>query len=113
MKMVQVTLDKERVLKFGTRAYVELEKVLDVNIDNINMERQETIYAMIYAGLVHQDRKLTIDKLYDIIDEMIDKKAEEENIPFMDAYGKVLEYLGTKLAEALGNEEVPSEQEAE
>lgn len=110
MKMVQVTLDKERVLKFGVRAYVELEKVLDVSINDINMERQETIYAMLYAGLIHQDRKLTIDKLYNIIDKMIEDKAEEENIPFMDAYGKVLEYLGKKLGEALGNEEeTPSE----
>lgn len=111
--MVKIDLDKERILKFGTRAYVELEKALDAPLSDIDMDRQETIYAMLYAGLVHQDRKLTMDKIYDIIDKMIEDKADEENVPFMDAYGAVIEYISNKLGEALGNveEETPISKE--
>lgn len=104
MKMVEIELDKKRILKFGTRAFVEIEKVLDVPMDKIDFERQETIYALLYAGLVHTDRKLTIDKIYTIVDNMIDKLADEENIPFMEAFGKVLSYIGEKVGEAMGND---------
>lgn len=112
MKMVQITLDKERVLKFGVRSFVELEKALDTSMDKINMERQETIYAMLYAGLVHGDHKLTLDKVYGIVENMVEKTSEEENLPFMDAFSKVMEYIGEKLAEALdeqGAKESPRE----
>lgn len=102
MKMIEIELDKKRILKFGTRAFVEIEKVLDTPMDKIDFERQETIYALLYAGLIHTDRKLTLDKVYGIVDDMIDKLADEEGIPFMEAFGKVLGYIGEKIGEAMG-----------
>lgn len=103
MKMVQIEMDKTRVLKFGVKAFVEIEKVLDTKLENIDFDRQETIYALVYAGLVHQDRKLTLEKIYNIVDGMIEKKMEEENIAFMDAFAEIIGYLGEKVGEAMGN----------
>lgn len=103
MKMVSITLDKERVLKFGVKAFVEVEKVLDISMDEIDFERQETIYALLYAGLIHEDRKLTLDKVYDIVDGVIEKRAEEQGVGFMEVFGETLMYIGNKVGEALGN----------
>ena len=103
MKMVEIELDKKRVLKFGVRAYVEVEKTLDTPLDKINFDRQESIYAMLHAGLIHADHRLTLDKVYDIVENMVDKKAEEEDKSFMEAFSEVLAYIGEKVGEALGN----------
>lgn len=108
MRMVQIKLDKERVLKYGVRAFVEIEKQLDCTMDEVNFERQEAIFVMLYAGLVHMDRKLTLDKVYAIVDTMIDELVEKENIPFMDAYAKVLSEIGEKVGLALGNGDTPN-----
>lgn len=108
MKMVQIKLDKERVLKYGVRAFVEIEKVLNTSLDKVDFERQESIYALLYAGLIHMDRKLTLDKVYDIVEKMIDKVCEEEGIPFMEAYGKVLTEIGEKVGEAMGDGKTPN-----
>lgn len=108
MKTVPIKLDKERLLKFGTRAFVEIEKQLNTTMDKIDFERQESIYVLLHAGLIHTDRKLTLDKVYDIVDALIEKTCEEENIGFMDGFGKVLGYIGEKIGEALGNDN-PSE----
>lgn len=103
MKMVSITLDKERVLKYGVRAFVEVEKALDIPMDSVDFERQETIYALLYAGLIHEDRRLTLDKVYEMVDEVIEKRAEEQGVGFMDVFGEVLMYIGDKVGEALGN----------
>lgn len=103
MKMVEIQLDKKRILKFGTQAFVTIEKALDAPIDKVDFERQETIYALLYAGLIHMDRKLTLEKIYDIVDKMIDKEAEKSGVPFMEAFKTVLTYIGEKVGEAMGN----------
>ena len=108
MKLVPIKLDKDRVLKFGVRAFVEIERVLDTSLDKVDFNRQESIYALLYAGLIHMDRKLTLDKVYTIVENMIDKVAEEENLPFMEAYGKVLAEIGEKIGEAMGNASTPN-----
>lgn len=111
MKMVEIQLDKKRVLKFGTKAFVEIEKELDTTMDKIDLERQETLFVLLYAGLLHMDRKLTLDKVYDIVDNLIDETADEENVPFMEAYGKVMSIIGEKIGKALGEDkEKPTEE---
>ncbi len=110
MKMVPIKLDKDRVLKFGVRAFVEIEKQLDCTMDEVNFERQESVFVLLYAGLIHMDRKLTLDKVYGIVDKLIEKVMEEKQIGFMDAYGEVLTEIGEKIGEALGNEETPKEE---
>lgn len=103
MKMVPIKLDKERVLKYGVRAFVEIEKQLDTTMDKVDFERQETLFVILFAGLVHMDRKLTLDKVYEIVEKMADEIAEKENLPFMEAYGKVMMEIGEKIGEAMGN----------
>lgn len=108
MKMVPIKLDKDRILKYGVRAFVEIEKALDTTMDKVDFARQESIYVLLYAGLIHMDRKLTLDKVYDIVEKMIDECAEKENLNFMDAYGKVLGEIGEKIGEALGETATPT-----
>ena len=112
MKMVQIELDKKRILKFGTRSFVEIEKALDTPIEKIDFDRQETIYALLYGGLKYSDKKITLDKVYDIVDGMIDKLVDEENLSFMEGFSKVLNYIGEKIKEAMGNkvDEKPNEE---
>ena len=113
MKIVPITLDKKRTLKYGVRAFVEIEKALDVPMDKVDFERQETIYALLYAGLIHADKKITMDKVYDIVDKMVEKRVEEDGVPFMEAFTSVLGYIGEKVGEALGNkadDEKPNEE---
>ena len=110
MKIVTVKMDKERHLKFGVKAYVAIERALGVPMDKINFETQESIYALLLGGLAWEDKKLTMDKVMDIVENMIDKRAEEEGIPFMEAFGLVLGELGESIGEAMGNKkENPSE----
>lgn len=109
MKMVPIKLDKERVLKYGVRAFVEIEKQLDTSMDKVDFERQEAIFVLLYAGLIHMDRKLTVDKVYDIIEKMVEDVSDEESIPFMEAYAKVLADIGEKIGEAMGADSNPSE----
>ena len=103
MKLVPITLDKDRTLKFGVRSFVAIEKELNTTMDKIDFSKQETIYVMLYAGLIHADKKLTLDKVYDIVEKKVEKLADEENLGFMESYAKVLEEIGTKVGEALGD----------
>ena len=101
--MVPIKLDKERVLKYGVRSFVEIEKALDTTMDKVDFERQEAIFVLLYAGLIHMDRKLTLDKVYNIVEKMVEEIADEENLPFMEAYAKVLTDIGEKIGEAMGH----------
>lgn len=112
MKMVQINLDKERFLKYGVRAFITIEKELDTTMDKINIERQETLFVLLYAGLIHMDRKLTLDKVYGIVDKVVEERAEKDKVGFMEAYSEVMGEIGAKIGEAMGNdkqEEKPSE----
>ena len=110
MKMVPIKLDKDRVLKYGVRAFVEIEKQLDCTMDEVNFERQEAIFVLLYAGLIHMDRKLTLDKVYNIVDKQVEQRMEEKGIGFMDAYGEILTEIGEKVSEALGGDNTPKKE---
>lgn len=66
-----VELDKVRNFKYGMKAISIIEKkfkkpIAKVDLDNLTMEDTATI---IWAGLVHEDKSLTTDKVMDLIDE--------------------------------------------
>ena len=62
----KVTLDKERTLKFDFNSFVAMESV-GVNLQDLGKEdsgRQMTaIRALLWAGLLHEDKDLTIDEV--------------------------------------------------
>lgn len=97
-------LDKERTLKFGVRSFIAMEKAVGMPLAKFDYEQTEIVYVMLYGGLVHEDKSLTVDKIIDIVEEMIEKKmAEGEGKPFQDAFQEVLGGIGEAVAKAMGN----------
>lgn len=100
MKPIKIMLDIEREIKMGSKAFVMMERLAGKPMDKIDFETQESIFVMLGAGLSHAFKNVTLDKIFDIIDKAVEKIMEEENIAFMDAYGKVIERIGTAMDEA-------------
>lgn len=71
MSYYPIELDKVRNFRYGMRAISLIEKkfkkpVSKIDMDSLTMEETATI---IWAGLQHEDRELTPDKIMDLIDE--------------------------------------------
>lgn len=71
MSYIPVDLDKVRNFRYGMKAISIIEKkfkkpIAKVDFDNLTMEDTATI---IWAGLVHEDKNLTPDRVMDLIDE--------------------------------------------
>ena len=103
MEPIKIMLDIERELKFGSKAFVMMEKLAGKAMDKMNFESQESIFVMLGAGLSHKMKNITLDKVYDIVDKATEKKMEEEGLAFMEAYTKVLETISKAMEEAFPN----------
>lgn len=66
-----IQLDKMRNLRYGMKAISLIEKKFGKNIAKINMDdlTMEEIATFVWAGLVHEDKELTTDKVMDLIDD--------------------------------------------
>lgn len=91
MSYYPIELDKSRNFKYGMRALDRIEKKLKTKISKIDMEDLsiEETTTLIWAGLVHEDRALTVDKVMDLIDEYssMSKVAEVMMEAFSGAFG--------------------------
>lgn len=66
-----IKLDRERQFKYGMRAISLVEKkfkkpIAQVDLNNLTME--ETA-ILIWAGLAHEDKNLTSDRVMDLVDQ--------------------------------------------
>lgn len=66
-----IEMDKMRNLRYGMKGISNIEKrfgkpITKIDLDSLTMEETAVI---IWGGLVHEDKELTIDKVMDIIDE--------------------------------------------
>lgn len=66
-----IKLDKTRNFRYGMKAIDYIEKkfkkpISKINLEEITMEQTATI---ICAGLVHEDKELTPEKVMDLIDK--------------------------------------------
>lgn len=66
-----IEMDKVRNFRYGMKALSIIEKkfkkpIAKVDLSNMTMEETAII---IWAGLVHEDKNLTVDKVMEIIDE--------------------------------------------
>ena len=71
MSYYPIKLDKVRNFKYGMRAISLVEKrfkkpINKVDMDNMTMEEAA---VMIWAGLVHEDKNLSPDKVMDLVDD--------------------------------------------
>ena len=91
-----ITLDKERNFRYGMKALSLVEKKLKKNIGQIdfnNLSIEETM-TIVWAGLYHEDKELTVDTLMDIIDEhdiKIGAVVEAMGLAINDAFGEANE----------------------
>ncbi len=71
MSYYPVQLDKSRNFKYGMRALDRIEKRLKKSTSKINMEdmTMEETAVFLWAGLVHEDKDLTPEKVMDLVDE--------------------------------------------
>lgn len=93
-----IVLDKSRNMRLGMKAISLVEKKLKkpmtkLDMDNLTMEDMATI---IWAGLFHEDKSLTVDKVMDLIDE-------HSNIRV------VMQAVGEAISQAFGNSEESEE----
>lgn len=87
-----VEMDKTRNFRFGMKAVSFIEKkfnkpISKVDFENMTMEETATV---IIAGLIHEDKELTEEKIMDIIDE----KGNLEEV--LAAMGKAMQQMGGK-----------------
>jgi hypothetical protein len=71
MGFTPIKLDKMRNLRYGMKAISLVEKKLGQPIGKIDMDNMtmEDTATLIWAGLVHEDKNLTPDKVMDLVDE--------------------------------------------
>jgi hypothetical protein len=77
-----IKLDKVRNYRYGMKAISLIEKSLNTNVakmdfDNLSMKDTATI---IWAGLVHEDKELTPEKVMDLIDDHSDIQTAIETM---------------------------------
>ncbi len=71
MSYYPIELDKVRNFRYGMRALSLIEKKLKKPISQIDMDNltMEDAAVMIWAGLQHEDKGLTPDKVMDLVDD--------------------------------------------
>lgn len=68
---ITINLDKPRTLRYGMNALAKIEDLTGKSILALDLNKVgiKDLLAIIYAGLYHEDKTLTIDKVGDLIDE--------------------------------------------
>lgn len=69
--VVQITLDRERYLKFNLAAFMAFEQATGKNIfrDDIWEDMSATDIAyLLWAALKHEDKELTVEKVAEMVD---------------------------------------------
>jgi hypothetical protein len=86
-----IQLDKSRNFRYGMKAISIIEKKLKKNISKIDFDdlSMEDTAIIIWSGLVHEDPKLTPEKVMDLVDEHSNMQ-------------KVIEVMGQAMDEAFG-----------
>jgi len=74
MSLYPIKLDRERNLKFGMKAIDLIEKkygkpIMEIDGMGDGKLTMEQYATMIWAGLVHEDKELSPEKVMDLIDE--------------------------------------------
>lgn len=101
MSFYPIQLDKMRNFKYGMKALHLIEKKLKKPIAKIDMENltMEDAATLIWAGLQHEDKDLTPEKVMDLVDEYSSLPA-------------VMQAMGEAFASAFGIDKPGEKEEA-
>ena len=90
-KSVTIELDKARNLRYGINALVRIEGLIGkpITVLDLNSLSMSDLRNILFAGLVHEDKDLTAEKVGDLIDEYmsIEEVAEKLGEAFTLAFG--------------------------
>jgi len=91
-KGITIELDRPRTLRYGMNALAKIEditkkSIISIDLNNIGIR---DLLAIIYAGLYHEDKSLTVEKVGDLVDEYSDMNTVAEKVgeAFTLAFGK-------------------------
>ena len=70
-KGITFELDKPRTLRFGINALAKIEDLTGKPLTTLKLDRVgiKDLLIITYAGLAHEDKDLTVEKVGDLIDE--------------------------------------------
>lgn len=93
-KGITIQLDKPRTLRYGINALAKIEDItskplMQLDLNNVGIK---DMLVICYAGLYHEDKALTIEKVGDLIDEY-------------SSLTEIAESIGKALTEAFGKQE--------
>ena len=98
-----IKLDKMRNFKYGMKAISKIEKVFKKPVSKIDMENltMEDSATLIWAGLIHEDGKLTPEKVMDLVDDYSDITTVMETMgeAFEGAFGSKKKEEVTEIVE--------------
>ena len=90
-KSVVVQLDKVRNLRYGMNALVTIEELTGKSITKIDLSdiSMKDLRTILFAGLYHEDKDLTPEKVGDLLDEYgnLSEIAEKLGEAFSLAFG--------------------------
>ena len=91
-KGVTINLDRPRTLRYGMNALATIEditgkSILSLDLNNVGVR---DLLAIVYGGLYHEDKTLTIEKVGELIDDYSDltEIAEKIGEALTEAFGK-------------------------
>ena len=88
---VPIELDKTRNLRIGFKAASIIEESFNKPLSAIDFEELtiKELATLIYAGLIHEDKELSVEKVIDLIDEHSNLTEISEKL------GKAIELTNT------------------
>lgn len=86
MSYFPIKLDKTRNFRYGMRALDQIEKKLKKPISKIDMNNMtmHDLAVFIWAGLYHEDKDLTPEKVMDLVDEY--SSLQEISVAMTEAF---------------------------
>ena len=65
---ITIMLDKERTIKYTLNSLIKFEEITGLKLGQLGKDLgMETILALLYVGLIHEDKKLKLEELGDMI----------------------------------------------
>ena len=68
---ISIMLDKERTIKYTLNSLIKFEEITGLKLGQLGQLGKdlgmETILALLYVGLIHEDKKLKLEELGDMI----------------------------------------------
>ena len=97
---ITVQLDKMRNLRYGMRALETIEELTGNAIGKLDLQnlKMKDLKCIVYAGLVHEDKELTPDKVVELIDEYSDIQSIADSVgkAMTEAFGKNVKGVAKK-----------------